>query len=82
MLKTTVKKFIFSVDFFSEILKKLFLGLSCSVSKNSYFTGYLQFLFFFKHVRGVSRAQSNIKMEPMAKIDNGSRGIFRIEWKI
>ena len=33
----------FSVESFSEISKKLFLSLSCSVSKNNYFTGYSQF---------------------------------------
>ena len=33
-----------------------------------------QFLSFLKHVRGASRIQSNIKMEPIAKIVNGSRG--------
>ena len=45
-------------------------------------TGFLQFLSFFKHVKGVSRTQSNIKMEPIAKIANGSRGVFRAKWDI
>ena len=69
----------FSVEFFTEISYKLFLSLGCSVSKNNYFTGF-KFLPFFKHVRGGSRTQSNIKMEPTAKIVNGSRGVFRTKW--
>ena len=62
----------FSVEFFSEISKKLFLSLRCSVSKNNTFTGFLQFFSFFKHVRGVSRTKSNIKMKPIATIVNSS----------
>ena len=61
-----------SVEFFSEISHKLFLSLCCSVSKNNSFTGFSQFLSFFKHVSSVSRTHSNIKMEPIAKIVNGS----------
>ena len=45
----------FSIEFFSEISWKLFLSLSCSVSRNNSLTGFLQFLSFFKHVRDVSR---------------------------
>ena len=60
------------VEFFSEISHKLFLSLCCSVSKNNSFTGFSQFLSFFKHVSSVSRTHSNIKMEPIAKIVNGS----------
>ena len=82
LLKTTLKKKKFSVEFFSEISKKSFLSLCCSVSKNNSFTDFLQFLSFFKHVRDVSRTQSSIKMEPIAKIVNGSRGVFRTKWKI
>ena len=67
----------FSVEFFSEISQKLFLSLCYSVSRNNYFTDFLQFLSFFKHVRDVSRTQSSIKMEPIAKIVNGTRGVFR-----
>ena len=63
----------FVVEFFSEII----LSICYSISKNNYFTGFSQFLSFFKHVRDVSRTQSSIKMEPIAKIINGSRGIFR-----
>ena len=69
----------FSVKFFSEIFQKSFLSLSCNVSKNDSFTGFWQFLSFFKHVRGVSRTQSKIKM---AKIVNSSRGVFRMETNI
>ena len=47
-LKTTVKKIISAVEFFPEISEKLFLSLSCCVSKNNYFTGYSQSLSFFK----------------------------------
>ena len=72
----------FSVVFFSEISKKLFLRLCCSVSKNNSFAGFLQFLSFFKHARGVSRMQSSIKMDPIAKIVNVSRGVFRTKWNI
>ena len=72
----------FSVEFFSEISQKLFLSLCCSVSKNNSFTGFSQFLSFFKHVRAISRTQSNIKMEPFAKIVNSSRGLFRTELNI
>ena len=69
----------FSVESFSEISKKLFLSLSCSLSKNNYFTGYSQ---FFLNMSGVCRNQSKIKIEPIAKIVNGSGGIFRTEWNI
>ena len=69
----------FSVEFSSEISWKWFLSLSCSISKNNSFGGFSQFLSFFKHVRSVSRTQSNIKMEPFAKIVNSSRGVFRTE---
>ena len=72
----------FSVEFFSEISWKLFLNLCCNVSKNNSFTGFSQFLSFFEHVRDVSRTQSSIKMEPVAKIDNGSRGEFRTKRNI
>ena len=51
-------------------------------SKNNYFIVFLQFLSFFKHVRDVSRTQSSITMEPIAKIANGSRDVFRTKWKI
>ena len=71
----------FSVEFFSEISYKLFLSLSCCVSKNNSFTGFSQFLSYFEHVRGVSRIQSNIKMEPFAKINDSSRGVLRTESK-
>ena len=80
---------------FKQMWRKSFLGriflrnlleiissLCCSVSKNNFFAGFSQFLSFFKHVRGVSRTQSNIKMEPIAKIVNGSRRVFRIKWNI
>ena len=70
------------VKFFSEISQKLFLSLCYSVSKNNYFTGFSQFLSFFKHVRDVSRTQSSIKMEPIEKIANVSRGVFRTKRKI
>ena len=73
---------LFSMEFFSEISEKSFLSLYCSVSKNNSFTGFSQFLTFFKHVRGVSRTQSNIKIEPIAKIVNGSRSVFRTKWNI
>ena len=73
---------LFSMEFFSEISEKSFLSLYCSVSKNNSFTGFSQFLSFFKHVRGVSRTQSNIKIEPIAKIVNGSRSVFRTKWNI
>ena len=43
---------------------------------------FLQFLSFFKRVRDVSRTQSSIKMEPIAKIANGSKDVFRTTWKI
>ena len=72
----------FSVEFFSEISQKLSLRHSCSVSKNNSFIGFLQFLSFSKHVRGVSKIQSNIKMEPFAKIVNSSRGVFRTKLNI
>ena len=36
----------FSVEFFSKISQKLFISLSCNVSKNNSFTGFLQFLPF------------------------------------
>ena len=49
---------------------------------SNYLTGFSQFLSFFKHVRNVSRTHSSIKMEPIAKIVNGSRGVFRTKWKI
>ena len=68
----------FVVEFFSEII----LSICYSISKNNYFTGFSQFLSFFKHVRDVSRTQSSIKMEPIAKIVNGSRGVFRTKWNI
>ena len=67
---------------FLRNLLEIISSLCCSVSKNNSFTGFSQFLSFFKHVRGVSRTQSNIKMEPIAKIVNGSRGVFRTKWKI
>ena len=66
-----------SVRFFSEISYKLFLSLCYSVSKNNYFTGFSQFLSFFKHVRDVSKTHSSINMEFTAKIINGFRGVFR-----
>ena len=69
----------FSVEFFSEVSEKLFFSLSCNVSKNDSFTGFSQFLSFFEHVRSVSRTQSNIRMEPFAKIVTSCRGIFRTE---
>ena len=68
----------FVVEFFSEII----LSICYSISKNNYFTGFSQFLSFFKHVRGISRTHSNIKMGPIAKIVNGFRGVFRTEWNI
>ena len=71
-----------SVNFFSEISYKLFLSLCYRVSKNHYFTGFLQFLSFFKHARDVSRTHLSIKMEPIAKIVDSSRGVFRTKWKI
>ena len=37
------------VEFFSEISQKLFLSLGCSISKNNSFTGFSEFLSFFKH---------------------------------
>ena len=67
---------------FLRNLLEIISSLCCSVSKDNSFTGFLQFLTFFKHVRGVSRTQSNIKMEPIAKIVNGSRGVFRTKWNI
>ena len=48
----------FVVEFFSEII----LSICYSISKNNYFTGFSQFLSFFKHVRDVSRTQSSIKL--------------------
>ena len=33
-------------------------------------------------MRDVSRTHSSIKMEPIAKMVNGSRGVFRTKWKI
>ena len=68
----------FVVEFFSEII----LSICYSISKNNYFTGFSQFLSFFKHVRDLSKTQSSVKMEPIAKIVNGSCGIFRTKWKI
>ena len=56
-----------SEEFFSEISQKLFLSLCYSVSKNNYFTGFSQFLSFFKHVRDVARTHLNIKMEPICE---------------
>ena len=68
----------FVVEFFSEII----LSICYSISKNNYFTGFSQFLSFFKHVRDVCRTQSSIKIEPIAKIVNGSRGVIKTKSNI
>ena len=44
-------------------------------SKTNSFTGFSQFLPFFKN-------PANIKMEPFAKLVNSSRGVFRTESNI
>ena len=80
-LKITVKKIISQYSISQKFLRNYF-SLSYSVSKNNSFTGFSQFLSFFKHVRAISRTQSNIKMEPFAKIVNSSRGVFRTESNI
>ena len=72
----------FSLEFFSEISQKLFLVFAAAFLKITPLQVFSQFLSFFEHVRGVSRTQSNIKTEPIAKIVDGSRGVFRTKWNI
>ena len=67
---------------FFGIVLEIISSICCSVSKNNSVTGFSQFLSFFNHVRGVSRTQSNIKMESIAKIVNGFIGVFRKKWNI
>ena len=75
LAENNVEENHFSVE---KLLRNYFLLLAAAFSKNNSFTGF-QFLFFFKHTRGVSRTQLNIKMEPFAKIVNYSLGVFRTE---
>ena len=65
--KNKCKENHFSVEIFSQISQKWFLSLNCNVFKDYSFTGFSQFLSFFKHVRGVSRTHWNIKTEPLRK---------------
>ena len=71
----------FSVEFFSEISYKLFHSLSCSVSKYNFLQVFHSFRLSF-NMSGVCRTQSNIKMEPFAKIVNSSKGVFKTESNI
>ena len=72
----------FPVVLFSEISYRLFLSLSCSVSKITPLQVFHSFCLFFKHVRGVSKTQSNTKIEAFVKIVHSSRGVFRTELNI
>ena len=77
--KIPVKKIISQESFSQKFLRSY---LARSVCKNNSFTVFFTVFVFFKHVRDVSRTQSNIKMEPFAKIVNSSRDVFTTGLKI
>ena len=82
LLKITVKKIISQWSFSQKCIRNSFLVLAAMFLKITPLQVSSQFLYFFKHVRGIFRTQLNIKMVPFAKIVNSSRGIFRTESNI
>ena len=75
MLKTTLKKIMSQKSFSQKFLRNYFLVFATAFLKKLH--RFFAVLFFFKHVRDVSRTQSSIKMEPIAKIVNGFRDVFK-----
>ena len=69
LAKNNCKENHFSEEISQKFLRNHLLVLAATFLKIIHFQFFSQFLPFFKHVRGVSRTHSNIKMEPLRKYE-------------